>query len=341
MKRDLGLTSKGEVTKVFTLKNEKGMQVNVSDLGATLLDLYVPDKNGEIRDVILGFETAVEYEESGTFFGSAVGRVANRTGNASFVLNGKEYKMAKNDSENNLHSGPDCWKNRVWDVKSVSESEIVFLLHSPDGDQGFPGALDMEVAYILTEDNELKIHYYSVPDADTIISMTNHAYFNLNGHESGDILAQEVWMDADAYTRADAESIVTGEIISVEGTPMDFRAKKTIGKDIEEEYEALIFGNGYDHNWCLNGTGYRKVAEMTAKESGITMEVYTDKPGVQMYTGNFIDGETGKGDVIYKKRQGVCFETQLYPNAINKDNFQKPIVKAGEVYESTTAYKFL
>ena len=340
--RTLGLTTKNEETKVYTLKNANGMQVEVSDLGATIVSLDVPDKDGNMVDVVLGFDTAVEYEESGTFLGSAVGRVANRTGNASFVLNGNEYRLPANDNgKNNLHSGPECWKDRIWNVKSIDDSKIVLVLHSEDGDQGFPGNLNMEVTYTLSDDNELTIHYYGVPDADTVINMTNHSYFNLNGHASGNILGQEVWIDADAYTYADEESIVTGEIVSVEGTPMDFRIKKTIGQDINEEYEMLVFGKGYDHNWCLNGTGYRKVAEMSAEKSGITMEVYTDKPGVQMYTGNFLNGERGKNGVIYNFRQGVCFETQLYPNAANVGHFQSPVVRAGEVYESKTTYKFI
>lgn len=337
----LGKTSKGEETKIYTLKNEKGMLVKVSDLGATIVNLEVPDKDGNAVDVVLGFDSAVEYEESGTFFGSVVGRVANRTGNAVFTLNDKEYKLSANDGAHNLHSGPDCWKDRVWTVKNVTDTEIVLALHSPDGDQGFPGAFDIEVTYTITDENELRIHYHGVPDADTVVAMTNHTYFNLDGHASGSILEQEVWLNADAYTYADADSIVNGELVPVEGTPMDFRVKKPIGRDINEEYEMLIFGKGYDHNWCLNGTGYRKVAEMTAKDSGITMEVYTDKPGVQMYTGNFINGERGKNGVTYQFRQGVCFETQLYPNAINQPHFQSPIVKAGEVYESTTSYKFV
>ncbi len=340
MRMDLGKTSKGVDTKVYTLKNTKGMLVEVSDLGATLVSVEVPDKDGNAVDVVLGFDAAVDYENSGTFLGSVVGRMANRIGGASFVLNGKEYKLVDNCNGSNLHSGPDCWKDRVWDVKSVNDSEIVLVLHSPDGDQGFPGKLDMEVTYTLTEDNEIRIHYYAIPEEDTVIGMTNHSYFNLNGHASGDILDQEVWIDADEYTYSDAGSIVTGELVSVEGTPMDFRVKKTIGRDINEEYQMLIWGDGYDHNWCLNGDGYRKVAEMTAKESGITMEVYTDKPGMQMYTGNFLAGEKGKGGVTYNKRQGVCFETQLYPNAINIEQFQSPIVRAGEVYETVTTYKF-
>lgn len=340
--RTLGMTTKNVEAKLYTLKNQKGMQVEISDLGATIVSIEVPDKDGNSIDVTLGYDNAVAYEKSGVFFGSVIGRIANRTANASFVLNGKEYVMSKNDNnKNNLHSGPDCWKDRIWNVKEVSESKIVLVLHSEDGDQGMPGDLDMEVTYVVSEENELIIHYYASPEVDTVINMTNHAYFNLNGHASGNILEQEVWLNADSYTYANEDSIVTGEVISVEGTPMDFRVKKAIGRDIDADYDMLVYGKGYDHNWCMNGEGYRKVAEMTAKESGITMEVYTDLPGMQMYTGNFINEEKGKNGIIYNFRQGVCFETQFYPNAINIPGFKSPIVKAGEVYESTTAYKFL
>jgi aldose 1-epimerase len=208
-------------------------------------------------------------------------------------------------------------------------------------DQGYPGALDVEVKYTLTEDNEIKIEYYGVPEEDTIVNLTNHSYFNLNGHASGSICNHEVWVDADAFTRADAESIPTGEITPVEGTPMDFRVKKPVGRDIEEPYEALLYGKGYDHNWALNNHGeFAKVVEMTADITGITMEVYTDLPGVQIYSGNFLTEEPGKANVVYKHRQGICFETQYYPDAVNHSNFESPVCKAGEVYRTTTVYKF-
>lgn len=341
--RSFGKNSKGEAATLYTFENKNGVVMEVSDFGATLYSLLVPDKEGNLCDVVLGYDDPLGYEgPAGTFFGATVGRNANRICKGKYTLNGKEYQLDINNNGNNLHSGLDFYSFRIWNVKEMTENSITFSLHSPNGDQGYPGALDMNVTYTLTEDNAVQIDYYGVPDQDTIVNMTNHSYFNLNGHASGTVLDQEVWVDADSFTRADETSIPTGEIVPVEGTPMDFRVKKTVGRDIEESYEALVFGNGYDHNWCLNNNGkFAKVAEMSSELTGITMEVYTDLPGVQVYTGNFIFNETGKGGVIYKRRQGLCFETQYYPDAINHDNFPSPVCKAGEVYQTRTTYKFV
>lgn len=342
-KRSFGKNSKGEEASLYTFKNKNGVVIEVTDLGATLHSVLVPDKDGNLCDVVLGYDDAPGYENgSGTFFGATVGRIANRIANGKFTLNGKEYTLVQNNGPNNLHSGLDFYSFRVWDVKESTENSITFSLHSPDGDQGYPGALDIDVTYTLTEDNGVRIDYYGVPDQDTIVNMTNHSYFNLAGHASGDILDQEVWMDSDEYTRNDETSIPTGEILSVEGTPMDFRVKKTLGRDIEEEYEALVLGNGYDHNWVLKNNGkLEKVAELISDLSGITMEVYTDLPGVQIYTANFLDHEKGKNGAVYEKRQAVCFETQYFPDAINHDNFEGPVCKANEEYKTTTVYKFI
>lgn len=332
----------GEAT-LYTFENKNGMVMEVTDFGATLYSVLVPDEDGDLIDVVLGCDTPEAYEKAaGTFFGATVGRNANRIAGATFELNGKEYKLDANNGPNNLHSGLDFYSYRIWDVKDVTENSITFSLHSPDGDQGYPGAFDVDVTYTLTEENGVEIAYHGVPDADTIVNMTNHSYFNLNGHASGNILTQEVWLDADAFTAGDEELIPTGEIVPVEGTPMDFRTKKAIGRDIEEEYEALLCGKGYDHNWVLNNNGeFAKVGELTSKESGITMEVYTDLPGIQIYTGNFLVEEVGKGGVIYRHRQGVCFETQYFPDAIHHENFGGPVCKAGEVYKTKTLYKFV
>lgn len=341
--RSFAQNTKGEAATLYTFENKNGMIMEVSDFGATLYALLVPDKDGNLCDVVLGYDNPEGYEgPSGTFFGATVGRNANRIGNASYVLNGKTYELDKNDGNNNLHSGLDFYSFRIWDVKNTTENSITFSLHSPDGDQGYPGALDVDVTYTLLDDNTLQIEYHGIPDADTIVNMTNHSYFNLNGHASGDVLKHTLWVDADHYTRANAESIPTGEITPVDGTPMDFRVKKEVGRDIDADYEAVIFGKGYDHNWCLNNNGtFAKVAEINADVSGITMEVYTDLPGVQIYSGNFLIEELGKQGVVYKKRQGICFETQYYPDAINHDNFEGPVCKAGEVYKTTTCYKFI
>ena len=340
--RSFGKNTKGEAATLFTFENKNHMVMEVTDFGATLYSLTLPDKDGNLCDVVLGYDDPTGYEgPSGTFFGATVGRNANRIGKAAFTLNGTEYTLDKNDGNNNLHSGLDFYSFRIWNVKASTENSITFSLHSPDKDQGYPGALDIDVTYTLTDENEVKISYHGVPESDTVLNMTNHSYFNLNGHASGSIENHLVWVDADAYTRADAESIPTGEILPVEGTPMDFRSKKAVGKDIEEEYEALLYGKGYDHNWVLNNHGnFAKVAEMTADLSGITMEVYTDLPGVQIYSGNFLAEEPGKRGAIYRHRQGICFETQYFPDAVHHENFPSSICKAGEVYQTTTGYKF-
>lgn len=340
--RAFGKNTKGEAATLYTFENSNGMVMEVTDFGATLYSLLVPDGKGDKIDVVLGYDDPVGYEgPSGTFFGATVSRNANRIGKARIVINGTEYQLAKNDGNNNLHSGYDFQSFRIWKVKAFTENSITFSLHSPDGDQGYPGAVDMDVTYTLTEENEVRLDYCAVPDADTVLNLTNHSYFNLNGHASGSILKHMVWLDADAFTRADAESIPTGEIVPVAGTPMDFRIKKEVGRDIDADYEALNFGNGYDHNWCLNNGGkLAKIAELTADISGMTMDVYTDLPGVQIYTANFLDQEPGKHGVVYQRRQGICFETQYYPDALNHPNFPSTLCKAGEAYKTTTIYKF-
>lgn len=341
-KRSFGVNHCGDAATMFTFKNKNGMVMEVTDFGATLYSLQVPDARGNFIDVVLGYDDPSGYEgPSGTFFGATVGRNANRIGNAAFVLNGKKYTLDKNDGNNNLHSGLDFYSFRVWGVKDYTENSITFALHSPDGDQGYPGELDIDVTYTLTEENSVRIDYLAVPGADTVVNLTNHSYFNLNGHASGSVAEHTVWVNADSFTRADAESIPTGEIISVDDTPMDFRTKKAVGRDISKNYEALIFGKGYDHNWCLNNGGkFAKVAEMTGDISGISMDVYTDLPGVQIYTGNFIENERGKQGVVYGHRQGICFETQHYPDAVNHENFPTCVCRAGGTYRTATEYKF-
>ncbi len=340
MKQEFGTTKNGETASCYVLKNGKGMEAVVSDFGASLLKFYVPNKDGKSQDIVLGYDTIEEYEEGGDSFGATVGRVANRIGMAEFELNGKKYELTKNDNGNTLHGGCGFYNKRMWDVKEVDDTHIVFAMVSPDSDQGFPGEVKIEVSYTVTEENELKIHYYAVPDQDTLLNMTNHSYFNLSGHASGTAWNAKVWLDADAFTETDEELIPTGKVISVEGTPMDFRKEKVVAKEIGEDYMPLKIAGGYDHNWVLNGTGFRKVASAESEETGIKMEVYTDLPGIQFYSGNFLAGSKGKDGAVYEKGYGICFETQYFPDAIHKDNFESPITKAGEVYDTTTVYKF-
>lgn len=334
-----GSTSKGKAS-LYKLRNQNGLEIAVTDFGAALVQVIVPDKDGNKRDVVLGYDNAETYEKQGASLGATVGRVANRIGKAEFELNGKTYKLTANDNQNSLHGGKDFYNKRMWEVTEKKDDSITFFLRSEDMDQGYPGRVDISVTYGLTQENEVRIHYYAVPDADTLINLTNHSYFNLSGHASGDVLDQEVLILADAFTRADKESIPTGEMIPVEGSPMDFNEYKAIGKEIKEKYEALVFGCGYDHNWVLNGSGMRKVAGMRSKKTGIQMEVFTDLPGMQFYTGNFLNREPGKEGAEYEKYHAACFETQYFPDAIHKDNFDGPVVKAGEAYDTTTIYKF-
>lgn len=341
MSRKFGKTKNGKETHLYELTNRKQMKVFVSDYGAAIVSIFVPDKEGNLIDVVLGYEDAAGYEEGTCLFGAVVGRVANRIGGAGFALNGVHYQLTDNDQGNTLHSGRDYTCYRLWEVKEYTDNSITLMLHSPDGDQGYPGTVDIEVTYTVTEENELSIRYYGVPAEDTLLNLTNHSYFNLEGHTSGDVLDQEVTIYAETFTRADAKSVPTGEIVPVKGTPMDFTTAKTIGQDIGADYEALVFGKGYDHNWVINGEGMRKAAFMHAKNTGITMEVYTDLPGMQFYTANYVEHESGKEGAVYKTRSGACFETQYFPDAINKDNFIKPIVKAGEEYCTETVYKFV
>lgn len=340
--KDFGTTEKGQKALLYTMKNDAGTSVSVSDYGAALVSLFVRGKDGNPVDVVLGYDNVTGYEKGGDSIGATVGRNANRIGGASIEINGVTYELDKNDNGNNLHSGYDYYNKRFWDVAENADDHVTFRLHSPDKDQGYPGALDMYVTYTLDEDSMLTIHYEAVPDKDTVINMTNHSYFNLNGHDSGTVLNHSVTLDAESFTPADRESIPTGEIRSVDGTPMDFRSGKTLGKEIDADYEPLRLGGGYDHNWVLKNEGrFDKVAEVTADRSGIRMEVYTDLPGVQMYTANFLNGEPGKEGALYGKRSAVCLETQYFPDAIHHDNFPGPVCRAGEKYDTRTAYRFV
>lgn len=340
--RKFGRTGDGQEAHLYILKNGNGVSAEVTDYGAALVSVKVPDKDGKLRDVVLGYDEVKGYEQGGVCFGATVGRNANRIGGAAVVIDGREWKLEKNDHGNNLHSGPDYYYKRFWKTEAVSEQEITFSLHSPHKDQGYPGNLDVRVTYSLDDDNTLSIHYEAVPDQDTIINLTNHSYFNLNGHDSGSVLGHVVTVYADYFTPADEESIPTGEIRSVEGTPMDFRNGRVIGDDIDADYDPLRFAGGYDHNWVLNHKEkFDKVAEVFSPESGIRMEVYTDLPGVQLYTANYVDHEPGKCGAVYEKRSGVCLETQYFPDAVHHDNFESPICRKNEKYDSKTAYRFL
>lgn len=338
MKKLFGTLSNGAVASLYTIQSGP-IQAVLSDLGATLVKLFVPDRNGQLSDIVLGFDDPQQYCESGTFFGAVVGRNANRIGSAAFCLNGQKYEMDKNDNGcNNLHSGLDFFKNRIWNVVNSEESTITFHLESPHGDQGFPGNADILVTYTLEQGNTLRIHYTGISDRDTVFNMTNHSYFNLAGHDHPEkAMDQILTMPARFFTPADALSIPTGEKRSVEGTAMDFRTPKPIGRDIDRNEEPLQLQNGYDHNF---EAFVNPCAILTDPSSGRTMAVSTDCPGLQLYSGNFLQGDQGKDGVSYCWRGGVCLETQFYPNALNYPQWPQPVTGANEKYESETSFVF-
>ena len=336
----------GRQVDLYTLTNAQGISASFTDLGGVWVSMMVPGRDGTMEDVVLGYDTVEKYLQNPPHLGAPIGRNANRIGGAKFTLNGVTYELAVNNGPNNLHSGPDLYHERLWETE-VDEcslgTRISFSLMSPDGDQGYPGNAEITVSYTLADDNSLIIDYHMVSDQDTVANFTNHAYFNLAGHGAGEILQQEVWIDADTFTIADADLIPTGELTPVEGTPMDFRVMKAIGRDIGADYEPLVTAGGYDHNWVLNHPAEEVSLAARAKDpaSGRVMEVYTDLPGMQFYTANFLKPEIeGKEHAVYDKRGAYCFETQYYPDAINKPEFPSPVLMAGEEYKTRTIYHF-
>lgn len=345
-KQAFGVMPSGETVYKYTLTNHHGVSADFITLGGTWVTMNVPDKKGKMADVILGYDNLEGYLSNNPHFGAIIGRNANRIGGAVITIDGKDYKLEANNGPNNLHSAPDLYHRRLWDCEAAETDEgscLTFSLKSPDGDQGYPGNASIQVSYTLTEDDSIRIHYHMICDADTIANFTNHCYFNLAGHDGGSVMDQEVWLAASKFTPADEVSIPTGEILPVEGTPMDFTEMKPLGRDIDEPYEALILGHGYDHNWVLDhDPGILSLAARAKdSKSGRMMETYTDLPGIQLYTANFLnDPVPGKGGVRYEGRHAFCFETQYFPDACHKPEFPSPILKAGEVYDTTTVYRF-
>jgi aldose 1-epimerase len=336
---DFGINKDGKIIKIYTITNGQGASIQVSDMGAVWVSAGFPDKNGHIDDVILGFECGEEYElRNYVGMGAIIGRNANRISNHAFVLNGVRYELADNARGFNLHSGPDYYGNRIWDSMAVDTElgeGVEFTLMSPHMDQGFPGNLQIRVTYILAEDNSVMIEYSGVSDEDTVVNMTNHAYFNLAGHTSGKIYNHKLWIDSDFYT-------IGSDKFAVDDTSMDFRQLKRIGEDIEND-EILRDNGGYDHNYCLktNGEEVSLVAKVVEENSGRVMNVFTDMPGMQFYTGNFLwEGNKGKDGMSYNRGDGFALETQHYPDAINNPQFPTPVVRAGEEFCYNTIYQF-
>lgn len=343
MEKELfGTTKDGEKIYRYWLTNSKGMKAGVINYGAILVNLLVPDKDGNRDDVVLGYDSLEPYFENGCFFGAVIGPNANRIGGAVFTLEGKEYHLDVNDGENNLHSHKKLgYHKRVFDV-TQGENSVIFSIEDADGSMGFPGNKKVQVTYTVTEDNELKLQYEVSSDKDTIINMTNHTYFNLAGQDKGKIYDHVLELRASAYTPTVPGSIPTGEIAEVAGTPFDFLKGKRIGEEIDADDEQLKMAGGYDHNWVLENadSGLREFAVVTEPVSGRCMKAYTDLPGVQFYAGNFITEQTGKSGAKYGPRCGFCLETQYFPDTANKPAFPSAVFGPEKKYKSTTVYKF-
>lgn len=349
-KRDFGEDKDGNAVSLYTLVNANGLKMEVSDYGCIVTSLSVPDRNGKMDDIVLGYDTVAEYIEATPYFGAVVGRYGNRIANGKFTLDGKEYKLTCNNDPGGipcaLHGGIVGFDKVIWDSEVVSADDAVgieFTRVSPDGEEGYPGNLDVTVCYWLTDDNELKIDYTASTDKATPINLTHHSYFNLGGHTSGTILDHEMMIAADSITPVDKGLIPTGEFMPVEGTPFDFREPTAIGARVDDEHEQIKFGHGYDHNFVIaDADGSMKLAaKVKDPKSGRWMEVYTTEPGIQFYSGNFLDGSNiGKGGHPYRHRTGFCLETQHYPDSPNQPNFPSTILEPGETYRHTTIYKF-
>lgn len=339
--KTFGKTKEKKDIFLYTITNKKGMSASVTNFGAILVNLFAPDSNGELKDVVIGLAKGPDYYKNGSFFGATVGRNANRIGGAAAVIDGKTYNFPVNDGPNNLHTDFEIGMHmKLWDAV-IGDNAVTFSCVSPDMEAGFPGTLNASVTYKVTDENGLEISYEAVSDKKTIINMTNHSYFNLEGHNAGNIENTVLQLNCSKYTPVVKGAIPTGELADVEGTVFDFRTPKTIGKDIRAKKEQLKLVKGYDHNFVVDGYDGTQKLIAVAKAGGRTMEVYSDLPGVQFYAGNCIAKQKGKEDFKYKKRYGFCLETQYFPDNANQDNFKKAIFDAGEVYKTTTVYKFV
>ena len=335
----------GQKVTEYTLSNPNGMTVKILNYGGIVTQIFTKDKNGSMGDIVLGFDSLAGYLQTGNpYMGCIVGRYANRIANAQFKLDGKTYKLAANNNGNTLHGGVKGYDKRVWTTEQFGATDagtvLKLKLNSPDGEEGYPGNLTATVVYTLTADNELKIDYTATTDKATPVNLTNHSYFNLSAGADSTVLDHELMLKADRYTPANAKLIPTGELKAVKGTPMDFTTAKKIGQDIQKTGGDPV---GYDHNWVLNksGNNLELIGTLYHPTSGRLMEFYTTEPGVQFYTGNFLDGSlTGKGGKKYIKNAGLCLETQHFPDSPNQPSFPNTILKPGETYTQTTIYKF-
>lgn len=346
-KRSFGKTPDGAAIDMYVLKNKNGVEADVINFGATLVSLKVPDRSGNLADVVLGHKDIDGYVDGKAYLGATIGRYANRIANGTFTLDGKTYQIPKNDGNNSLHGGLKGFNKRVWtahEVNAPNAQAIRFSYLSKDGEEGFPGSLNVEVTYSLTNDNALRIEYSANTDKDTVVNLTNHSYFNLAGEGNGDILGTQLTLHANQFTPVNETLIPTGELRAVKDTPFDFTSATAIGARINQDNEQLKFGKGYDHNWVLisgKGAGPRLAAEAYESKSGRLLQVLTTEPGIQVYTGNFLDGSIqGKSGVPYNHRSAFCLETQHFPDSPNHPNFPSTVLKPGQRFHSITIYKF-
>lgn len=333
----------GKKTDLFTLRNKNNMEVCITNFGGRIVSVMVPDKGGQMRDVVLGFDSIQDYISKPSDFGASIGRYANRINQGKFTLDGVEYQLPRNNYGHCLHGGPQGFQYRVFDAVQPNPQEVELTYVAKDGEEGFPGNITCKVLMKLTDDNAIDIRYEAETDKPTIVNMTNHSYFNLDG-DGGSNADHLLTVDADYYTPVDSTFMTTGEIAPVEGTPMDFRTPVPVGTRINDyDFVQLKNGNGYDHNWVLNAKGdiNRKAASLKSPKTGIVLDVYTNEPGVQVYAGNFLDGSlTGKKGIAYNQRASVCLETQKYPDTPNKPEWPSAVLRPGEKYMSRCIFKF-
>lgn len=339
-KRVFGRNKEGLLVHEFKIENELGEYVTVLDYGCTITSINILNKEEKLIDVCLGYKTIEEYEENISYIGAVVGRHANRIKEGKFILNGVEYELSVNNGPNHLHGGIKGFDKFLWN-HTISENSITFFRLSKHLEEGYPGELDVEVKYEFNNDRELKISYYATTDSETIVNLTNHCYFNLNGENKGDILGHTLKLNSSRFTENDNNCLPTGKILDVKDSPFDFREEKAIGKDINNDNIQLKNGLGYDHNFILDSNeDLKHVGLIKGNKSGIEMNIYTTCPGVQFYSGNVLEGETGKSGTIYDKRYGLCLETQYFPNSLECKNFPSVIIKKGESFKESTIYRF-
>jgi aldose 1-epimerase len=347
-KKPFGKTPDGQLVDLYVLTNKSGAEVSISTYGGSVVSIKVPDRNGKLADVVLGYDNVDGYVNDKSHFGGIIGRYGNRIAHARFVLDGKTYTLAKNNGENTLHGGVKGFDKALWAARILHGTDAQSLeltCLSKDGEEGFPGNLNVRVVYTLKDDNALSIAYVATTDKKTVLNLTNHSYFNLAGQGSGDILGHVLMIAADKFTPVDAALIPTGELRNVAGTPFDFRKPTAIGARINQDDEQLKLGGGYDHNFVLRAVPesleFLGAARVVERTSGRVLEVFTTEPGVQFYTGNFLDGKTpGKSGVAYPRRSAFCLETQHFPDSPNQPKFPSVILKPGESFHSVTTYKF-